>query len=655
MIELLTRDLIKAAIDVAKNYAQKKIADIEEDKDKILDELDIPSEKVEKISSAFVDGSVAVEIDVDMDISLTNIEEKTKSIKEWCSTINYKDFTESKSLNDIYIHLNTYLIPLARQEDAVEKEKTVSLEQAIIEYPGHVLIQGQPGAGKTTAVKKILNLLLFENHNGLAHHRFPILIRLREIRPDKGNKDIIIGELASLFHFSFNVNVSNTLLEGQSIFEDMLWERKLTCFLRFLDSLNPLIILDGLDEITDLSIKAIVEKEIAYLCRECHALKLIVTCRTGEFRNTPAKIREFEIAPLSKQQVVEFAGKWIENVRKRNQFVAEVMSSPFADTALKPLLLTRLCVIYIRTGAVPERPKTVYKQTVTLLLEDWDNNREVRRGNKHVGFDIHEKFEFLCNLSYYFSVILKKYVMTEDELIDAYVKLSPRFKLREAEIDEVISEIESQTGLFIQSGSHQFEFSHKSLQEYLAAEHIIRMTVPPNSADTVSSISSELAIAVAISSEPNEYLHNLVQGSFVSNNLEPEFYYSFLNRLGSEKVGFFDDESLFVSVLTIISLWFCKGNVPKRNKILGASHSDFVGGFAAIENKSLPPFSEVIPDQSFYRRLLKLTASADTRDDVGPTPEIISISTKRLKSSFFKRKHFVIPKILFTEAEKKLG
>ena len=46
-------------------------------------------------------------------------------------------------------------------------------------------------------------------------------------------------------------------------------------------------------------------------------------------------------------------------------------------------------------------------------------------------------------------------------------------------IASVIAELESHTGLFIQSGFDQFEFAHKSLQEFLTAEYLVKLPSIP--------------------------------------------------------------------------------------------------------------------------------------------------------------------------------
>ena len=67
----------------------------------------------------------------------------------------------------------------------------------------------------------------------------------------------------------------------------------------------------------------------------------------------------------------------------------------------------------------------------------------------------------------------------------------------------VVAEIESHTGLIVESHYRHFEFSHLSIQEFLCAKHLVNL---PYSQDTIKyflEYPEPLAIAVSISGEPS--------------------------------------------------------------------------------------------------------------------------------------------------------
>src|SRR5690606_8701661 len=98
-------------------------------------------------------------------------------------------------------------------------------------------------------------------------------------------------------------------------------------------------------------------------------------------------------------QIKVFIEKWLINKESVDKVYNEILLSPFKDTLSKPLTLAHLCAIYERYGRIPEKPKTLYKKIVTLLIEDWDNQRSIQRKSKYSNFDTDRKFDFLCNLS----------------------------------------------------------------------------------------------------------------------------------------------------------------------------------------------------------------------------------------------------------------
>jgi hypothetical protein len=64
------------------------------------------------------------------------------------------------------------------------------------------------------------------------------------------------------------------------------------------------------------------------------------------------------------------------------------------------------------------------------------------------------------------------------------------------------NEVETHTGLILKSGHDRFEFSHKSLQEYLAAEFTVKMPSKPSNMIDLQIMPNELAIATAILAYP---------------------------------------------------------------------------------------------------------------------------------------------------------
>ena len=229
--------------------------------------------------------------------------------------------------------------------------------------------------------------------------------------------------------------------------------------------------------------------------------------------------------------------------------------SPFHDTTIRPLTIAHLCAIYERIGKIPDKPKTVYKKIINLLLEEWDEQRNIRRKSRYAQFEIDRKYEFLCSLSFVLTTLFSSTVFNKHSLLAAYEKIFNDYDLLKQEATIVVDELESHTGLFIQSGYNSYEFAHKSLQEYLTAEYIVKLPSIPDNSTLIHKLPNELAIAVTISSNSSLYFKELVQGVFTKVKLKISFIRTFLNRLLIEKPDFNQSDDLGYSALYLYSLY----------------------------------------------------------------------------------------------------
>ena len=197
----------------------------------------------------------------------------------------------------------------------------------------------------------------------------------------------------------------------------------------------------------------------------------------------------------------------------------------------------------------------MYKKVINLLLEEWDEQRTVKRISNYASFEIDRKFEFLSSIAYYLSVKSKKSSFSKENLTNAYIQIYENFDLEKKECTNVVQELETHTGLFIQSGYEIYEFAHKSLQEYLTAEYIVKLPFLPNERHLLQNLPNELAIAVSISSNPSNYLTELVQNRFLKNKFSLTFFQTFVTRLLLEKPDFNKNEKVGIAALLLYSLY----------------------------------------------------------------------------------------------------
>ena len=129
-----------------------------------------------------------------------------------------------------------------------------------------------------------------------------------------------------------------------------------------------MLILDGFDEIHPTYREQLLS-EYKILVYNLKKSKVILTSRSGDFPYRIENTTIYEIAPLSVEQIEESAKKWLTS-QNYNDFLLQIKKSPFFDTTMRPLTLRNLCAIYEKYGKIPDKPKTVYKMVVKILLED---------------------------------------------------------------------------------------------------------------------------------------------------------------------------------------------------------------------------------------------------------------------------------------------
>lgn len=469
-------------------------------------------------------------------------------VKNWSSEVIFKDLKKAKRTQDIYIRLNTYVYPRRNRIDDEEEIEEVGLMDIFKSEDNHIAILGQPGAGKTTSMKFICQSIFFDEEFYSKKFKYPILIRLRDFNKPLKNKNnkIIVDYIYNL--------LSLQSITNQGIEYDLVYEKKEEIIIELLDSLKVLLIIEGFDELGYKKHRDLVLEELASLATKLEVARMILTSRTADYYYSFEKFSEYEICPLNSKQIKDFATKWLGSAKSAQNFLGAVDDSPFSDATIRPITIAHLCAIFERVGKIPEKPKTVYKKIVNLLLEEWDEQRNIKRQSSYAKFETDRKFEFLTNLAFYITGSSRRSIFSTSDLKYAYDRIHQDFDLNNREVSMVVNELESHTGLFIKSGFELYEFAHKSLQEYLTAEYIVRLPTIPEGVRLISQFPNEFAIATAISSNSSFYFNELVHKRLLQLNLPRSFYQTFINRLLLEKPEFNRNQSVGISALLLYSL-----------------------------------------------------------------------------------------------------
>lgn len=456
------------------------------------------------------------------------LRQHVEEVDKWCQAVRFSDLRTAKSVTQIYVELDTYLMPLNVHENKEEKNQTDPLLKAIKNSADHCAILGTAGAGKTTSIQKIC-ADYFSHGKVLQKYNLPILIKLRNLNASQSEEPIPTA-LKNTLAISISINSDHSLEDVEFI---SAIERKI--LYTHLDYLNAVILLDGFDELATEELKQAAIRDISLLIDALKSSKIIVTSRSADFRYTLAQVQKFEIASLTKDQIRSFAEKWLQDEAKANRFLEKVFESPFADTAIRPLTVAHLCAIYERIQDIPEKPKSVYKRVVRLLLEDWDSQRSIKRPSLYANFDHDRKADFLAHLAFFMTTEMRELRFSDDSLKFAYSKIHRDHGLPENEAIKVAAELESHSGLIIESGRGYYEFAHKSIQEYLAADYIVRLPTLDSVEKHCALLANELAIATALSSIPCIFLAELFLKYVDLDRNSEAWIQTYLSRLVVEK------------------------------------------------------------------------------------------------------------------------
>jgi hypothetical protein len=488
----------------------------------------------------------------------------------WASMVQFFGMPTPQPTEEVTIALDIDTEP--RRFQTASGKRTIKHEKDLLLQPYHILLLGEAGSGKTTTLKRITIALLKEEPAGENDiFQCPLVIRLRELYEGES----LFSRIADLFGLSIQSHETvarklvrdpeGKVLEVETRHTEMrIGDDKVeTVIPKFLNQAKVLLLLDGLDELRGPH-KTKLEDEIVALGRCLTTSKIIVSCRSGDYLAQMEGFAVFEICPLNQKKILLINKKWLGP--KNAEFLRCLQTLPYFDVGDRPLLLTQLLLIYKRYGYLPEQPTQIYQKLVNLLLEQWDAERGVKRDSKYAGFTPAKKAEFLAALAYLLTYSLQKTMFSEEDLVKAYGMICDRFKLPPDEATQVAHEIQTHTGIIILGPRDIYEFSHLSLQEYLAADYIVRSPLDPHITRYLSRYSAPLAIAMALSSHPSNWFASLVLNFGDLKAFDDASMASFLSRMLVERPSFEVYEPMGLAVLGLYAHY--------RNSVTVCSYLD---------------------------------------------------------------------------------
>lgn len=377
----------------------------------------------------------------------------------------------------------------------------LSLWDAIRATPRAVIL-GDPGAGKSTFVRKLLGLQAAvmlkqcEPLPSFADDLLPVLIVLRELVVDI-NWDALEKlsaakqkkELLAHIHQHLEHDLKRTSAEAS-----------IELIQHALENGKVLLVLDGLDEVPQNQRKT-VRQLVSALLSEYQVARLVITCRIRSYTGSAVfeNLQTFTIRPLDRKKIQGFITAWY-NTQAQMGHVAErdresraadlthvATSDNLREISSNPMMLTSMAIIHQKEMGLPKERVRLYKLVVDVLLRRWQKHKvgekQLATSPELAAFMLDEMrlLNVMERLAYEAHQAGKGEKENADlprmRVLDILEKKEYMQSLRLAE--EFLDYVDQRAGLLKGNGGElerptSYSFPHRTFQEYLAGCYMVR-------------------------------------------------------------------------------------------------------------------------------------------------------------------------------------
>ncbi|GCE15636.1 hypothetical protein KTT_54950 [Tengunoibacter tsumagoiensis] len=361
-----------------------------------------------------------------------------------------------------------------------------------------VVIQGYPGMGKSTLMERLaLHMAVrglglpdpdMPEHEKLTPNLIPVMLRLgqyaNEAFPQKStsvgmgvdgkSKEGQAKEVLSLLIYLLRKMANMDLPSLADFMRQKLHDG--AC----------LVLLDGLDEVSDPVQREEVQEEIKRFVKGyCSRCYFIITSRVAGYDQAAfPDYPHFTLAALGYKEIKYFLPRWCQANREGEFHVSEVSSAQIEEEvkvraqelqaaiesneevrklAENPLMLTLLLVMQQNRIALPRQRVELYDTITKILL----NKSEITES---------QAIECLGPLAFEMQEANSDFVRqseVERRLMEVIGRKSDTDDKVRAEAIQFLWRVRVRGGLFVSRVSDYLGFMHRTFQEYFAARHII--------------------------------------------------------------------------------------------------------------------------------------------------------------------------------------
>ncbi len=390
--------------------------------------------------------------------------------------------------NDLRLTLDEVYVPLRIARRHPDDHTALSAEAndvdlvAIFTAAGAgnpALILGEPGAGKTTALRKLLHVCLAPGDGparlGLAAGTVPVFLRLRRFTPELLHDPDPLGR----FIEQEVAELSEGKLPGG--FGARLWQQG-----------GLVLLFDGLDEIADETLRGRVATFLDHEVRDWdrRRVRAVVSCRRagydGERVRFGARFLHLDVRPLDEGQRADLVHRWFRHVSRlldrgnlsdamaeADRLLADLKTASYGAQQVQvlvatPLMLTLLCLVVLRGGRIPQRRVEFYAECLEVLLQRWLAAKD-GTGDKRIPplLDLTAALAVLRPLAWHLHRAGRRDDLRRNEGANLFEDRLPG-----QDGFAVLDWLHQRAGVLADTGPQLYGFMHLGFQEYLAAGHV---------------------------------------------------------------------------------------------------------------------------------------------------------------------------------------